>query len=78
MAESTSLDQVRAAKEHAYAVFSKFANVVGVGITTIESGYALKINLSAPPKEQEKLPQEVDGVPIQIEIVGRIRKRSRS
>lgn len=73
MAESSALDKARAAKERAHKVFSKLADVVGVGITTVGSEYGLKVNLSSEPTKD--LPKEVDGVPVKVEVVGKIRKR---
>ncbi len=68
-----TLDEARAAKAAAADVFSPLAPVVGVGITRIGEGYGLKINL----REQARgpLPTEVAGVPVQVEVVGPIRKR---
>lgn len=73
MAEASTLDKARAAKARAQKVFSKLADVVGVGITTIGSEYGLKVNLSSEPTKD--LPKEVDGVPVRVEVVGKIRKR---
>jgi hypothetical protein len=75
MAESSGLDKARAAKARAHEVFSKLADVVGVGITTIGSEYGLKVNVSSPPPPSNVLPSEVDGVPVRMEVVGKIRKR---
>ena len=75
MAELSTLDRARAAKERAHTVFSKLADVVGVGITTIGSEYGLKVNLSSMPPPSNVLPTEVDGVPVRVEVVGNIRKR---
>ena len=74
MTKRSPLDRARAAKARAHAVFSKLGDVVGVGITTIGSEYGLKINLASPPTSSE-LPTEVDGVPVRVEVVGRIRKQ---
>ena len=73
MADLSTLDRARAAKERAHEVFSKLADVVGVGITTIGSEYGLKVNVSSPPSNV--LPSEVDGVPVRVEVVGKISKR---
>ena len=70
------MDKARAAKGRAHEVFSKLADVVGVGITTIGSEYGLKINVSSPPPPSNVLPKEVDGVPVRMEVVGKIRKRA--
>jgi hypothetical protein len=75
MAESSTLDRARAAKERAHKVFSKLADVVGVGITTIGSEYGLKVNVSSPPPPSNVLPTEVDGVPVRVEVVGKIHKQ---
>jgi len=75
MAELSTLDRARAAKARAHEVFSKLADVVGVGITTIGSEYGLKVNLSSPPASSKDLPTEVDGVPVRVEVVGKIRKQ---
>ena len=75
MTDSASLSKVRAAKAEAFEVFSELADVVGVGIASVGSGYGLKINLKALPKSRVKLPTRVDGVPVIVEVVGTIRKR---
>lgn len=75
MTERSPLDRARAAKAHAHTVFSKLGKVVGVGITTIGSEYGLKINLASQPPTSTELPTEVDGVPVRVEVVGRIRKQ---
>ena len=75
MADLSTLDRARAAKARAHIVFSKLADVVGVGITTIGSEYGLKVNISSPPSSSNPLPKEVDGVPVRVEVVGKIRKR---
>ena len=70
-----TLEDVRTAKAHAHAVFSKIADVGGVGITQTGAGtdYALKVNLGSQP--QGPLPQTVDGIPVLVEIVGTIEKQ---
>jgi len=75
MADLSTLARARAAKARAHEVFSKLADVVGVGITTIGSEYGLKVNVSSPPPSSNTLPSEVDGVPVRVEVVGKIRKQ---
>ncbi len=70
---SSTVDDVRAAKSRAIAIFAPLADVVGVGITRVGEGYGLKINLRAAPAIT--LPEEVDGVPVKVEIVGSLKKR---
>jgi hypothetical protein len=71
----STLDEARAAKPKALAAFSRDASVVGVGITRVEGGYGLKVNLVEPPSPGVTLPESVDGVPVRVEVVGTIRKR---
>ncbi len=70
-----SLEHVRAAKGEAAEVFGKLASVVGIGITKINDSYALKVNLDSEPPAEVTLPTEVSGVPVQVEVVGPIKKR---
>ncbi|HEX4610678.1 MAG TPA: hypothetical protein VH092_20980 [Urbifossiella sp.] len=70
-----TLDEARAAKARALAVFEPLAAVVGVGITRVGSGYGLKVNLAAAPPANTALPTEVDGVPVRLEVVGRPQAR---
>jgi hypothetical protein len=70
-----TLEQVRAAKEPAAEVFGRLAEVVGVGITRIEGDYALKVNLRSEPPEGVQLPDQIDGVPVRVEVVGTVRKQ---
>lgn len=50
--------------------------LVGVGITSVESGYGLKVNLNAPLPNGVSVPPVIQGVPVTTEIVGALRKRS--
>jgi hypothetical protein len=70
-----TLDEARAAKSKALAAFSRNASVVGVGITRVDGGYGVKVNLVEPPQPGAELPETVDGVPIRVEVVGTIRKQ---
>lgn len=49
--------------------------VNGVGIARQGAGYAVKLNL-VRPTETDAVPARVDGVPVKVEIVGEITKRS--
>jgi hypothetical protein len=71
---ASTWDEARAAKPKALAEFDRKAHVVGVGITRIDGGYGIKVNLGAPPAPDTELPSSIDGVPIRIEVVGTIRK----
>jgi hypothetical protein len=71
----STLDEARAAKARALDEFGRKASVVGVGITRIDGGYGVKVNLEAPPAPDTELPGTIDGVPVRVEVVGKIRKR---
>jgi hypothetical protein len=76
MSKGRPIEQVRAAKPKAMEVFSKLAEVNGVGITRVGDGYGLKVNLTESPKQVESLPKEVDGIPVAVEVIGPIVKRT--
>jgi hypothetical protein len=69
-----TLDQARIAKAKAMKVFAKKATVVGVGITQIDGGYGIKVNLREAPRPGADLPDDLDGVPVRVEVVGQLRK----
>lgn len=50
-------------------------NVVGIGVTKVKAGYAVKVNLRAQVSAT-KVPASVDGVPVVSEVVGSIRARA--
>jgi hypothetical protein len=69
------LEQARAAKPRVLAAFEQLATVVGVGVTRVDGGYGVKVNLQASPADSGTLPSSVDGVPVRVEVVGTIHKR---
>ncbi len=71
----STLEEARAAKKRALDIYGPLAKVVGVGITQVDGGYAVKVNLRAKPTGGVELPESIEGVPVQLEIVGRIVKR---
>ncbi len=71
---SATLEQARAAKSTAAALFADLADVLGVGITRIGDGYVIKVKLRAAPERTESLPSKVGGVPLRVEVVGLVRK----
>lgn len=72
-ARSCTLEEARAAKRKAVAQLAGVAELNGIGITRIGKGYGLKINLTRAVARV--LPEEVDGVPVRVEVVGTIRAR---
>lgn len=75
--KSSSLDEARAAKEKLTQSVQDRADINGVGIMRDGDGYAVKVNLSEDASV-ETLPVEIDGVPVHVEVVGPITKRSDS
>lgn len=73
--QGRSLEEARAAKKPAQDIFERLGQTAAIGITRSGTGYGLKINLQqAFPKNME-VPEEIEGVPIKIEVVGPVRKR---
>ncbi len=73
--KTVTIEEARAVKEQAYRILARDAAVVGVGIARVGEGYGVKVNLSESPKRGVRLPEEVGGVPVQVEVVGVVRKR---
>ncbi len=68
-----SYKEAEQAQDHAEAIFDKYASVVSIGVTQDADGFALRIGLENEPSDRNDLPTEVDGVPVEIDIVGTIR-----
>jgi hypothetical protein len=77
MKKGVSLDSARAAKKRAAEIFAPLVGEeVAVGITAADDeGFGLKVNLTTEPHPDVQLPDEVEGVPVRVEVVGKIRKR---
>jgi len=75
MREGTNIERARAAKDAVLSRLGGLAQVNGVGITRVGQGYGVKVNLAAHPDPGTELPEEIDGVPVVTELVGRISKR---
>ena len=75
--DEDGLTRARVAKSKALELFDSLVGGAAVGLTRQRSGaYSLKVNLTEPPAANVTLPTEIDGIPLKIEIVGPIRKRS--
>ena len=70
-----SLDEARAVKAKVMKIFGRLGIVVGVGITRVDGGYGVKVNLREQPARDVNVPQAVNGVPVRVEVVGPLRKR---
>jgi hypothetical protein len=73
---SASLNQAQAAKPRAAKVFGDLVGNVAVGIMKLGKGFGLKVNLTEKPATGVSLPKDIEGVPVKVEVVGRIRKRA--
>ena len=69
-----SLDQARAAKKQTQARLEAQGRSAAVGITRVDGEYAVKVNFPSS-REAAPVPPEVDGVTVQVEVVGAVRKR---
>lgn len=69
-----SLEKVRTAQRKAQTRLAGVREVNGIGITRVGSGFGLKVNLSSPTS-RERVPEQIEGVPVQVEVVGTIRPR---
>ena len=52
-------------------------DLTGVGVTREGKGKAAKLNPAAAPGGGVVIPDEMDGVPVRVEVTGRIKARSR-
>jgi hypothetical protein len=67
-----TLAEAEAAKETLKARLFPLPELRGIGIALLDDGFGVKVNLSSWP-EGLIVPDEVDGVPVIVEIVGTIR-----
>jgi len=73
---NASLKAAQAAKRRAASVFGRLVGDVAIGIMKLdEDQFGLKVNLTEEPPTGISLPDEIEGVPVKVEVVGRIRKR---
>ena len=73
---AATLDEARAAKRKAAERLARVPEVNGIGVVRVQGGYGLKVNL-AEEVAAGTIPDTVDDVPLQIAVVGRIRRRAR-
>ncbi len=75
MREGANIEKARAAKALVLSRVTGVPQVNGVGLIRVGEGYGVKINLAEPLEVGTELPEEVDGVPVVVEFIGRITKR---
>jgi hypothetical protein len=70
-----SLEAARAAKEQLDTTLGNHPSINGLGVTRVDDGFGVKVNLS-DASEELVVPSEVDGVKVQVDVVGPIKKRA--
>lgn len=72
---NATLEEARAAKAKVRDKLTALgvADIVGIGVTRIGDGYAVKVNLASKPPASTQIPSSINGVPLQIEVTGRPR-----
>ena len=73
MENSSTLEAARGAKARVLAMLRTQASLTGVGITRVGKGYGVKVNFASAPGPDCDVPEEVEGVPVRVEITGSIR-----
>jgi hypothetical protein len=71
---ATSREQAKAAKAAVERAYRRFGDIA-VGITKVGASYAVKVNLHGPLPAGADAPKVVDGVPVQVEVIGKITPR---
>lgn len=67
------LQQARAAKASLRTALGRRRGLKGIGLTQHGDGYAVQVNLERQPDGD--FPREVDGVPVQVKVVGALSRR---
>jgi hypothetical protein len=67
-----TLEQARTAKQRLAERLHGVANVRGIGIAVLDGGYGVKVNFAMRP-EAGVVPDDVDGVPVVVDVIGSIR-----
>jgi hypothetical protein len=71
-----TLADARRAKERLSSRIGRHPAVNGLGITRVDGGFAVKVNLRHAPGDALALPKEIDGVRVHVDVVGPITKRA--
>ena len=73
---AASLEDARAVKAKLSDEIGNHPQVNGIGITRVDGGFGVKVNLERGKRQDFSVPDEIDGVRIRFERVGPIRKLS--
>ncbi len=71
---AVDLKRAQAAQDVLAEALREHPEVTGIGLARADDGYVLKVNVRTPPAG-DTIPAEVDGVTVQLQTVGRVRKR---
>ena len=69
-----TLERARTAKITIADLLQDEAEVCGIGIATLDGGYGVKVNVTGATVALH-IPDEVDGVPVVVTVVGEILPR---
>jgi hypothetical protein len=72
--DDAGLERARKAKDATERLCRELPCVNGIGITKVDGRYAVKVSLSEPA--DPGLPESVGGVPVVVEVAGKIRKQA--
>lgn len=75
MVNRASIQLARSAKQRALELLGDLPGLVGIGLCKVGDGYGLKVNLEAAPPRRARVPKSIDGVPVNVQVVGRLRPR---
>lgn len=74
--DGVPIERARAAKTHLLEKLSDLPQLGGIGLVRVGEGFGVKVNLSAAlDNDDESVPQAFEGVPVLVEIVGRVSAR---
>lgn len=71
------LQQARAAKERLRSELRERSGVSGIGLTADDDGYAVQVNVQRR-NDAAALPKSVDGVRVQVRVIGPVTAQPRS
>jgi len=71
IAPPATLERARQAKAVLLQRLAGLSELRGIGIALLKGGYGVKVNLSRA-LEEGVVPDDVDGVPVIVDIVGQI------
>lgn len=67
---TNTIEQARKAKQRVKFLIENLPELATVGIAHNDSGYSVKVYLSQPVPENYNIPSTVEGITVEIEIVG--------